>query len=140
MSNLNINNRQVNGVTIVDLEGRIALGESNTALHQSLKQLVAEGKKQVVLNLAKVSGIDSSGLGSIVAGYSTLQAAGGSLKLVNLSDRVADLMTITKLYTVFDIYDNESDAVNSFGSREEAVTEQFGSSDSTDARSNSSLL
>ena len=138
MSSLTINNRQVNGVVIVDLDGRIALGESNTQLHQALKQLVAEGKKQVVLNLAKVSGIDSSGLGSIVAGYSTLQAAGGSLKLVNLSDRVADLMTITKLYTVFDIYDNESDAVTSFGSRDEAITEQLDSSDA--AKANSSLL
>ncbi len=97
MSNLSINNRQVDGVTIVDLEGKIALGESNTALHQSLKQLVADGKKQVVLNLANVTGIDSSGLGSIVAGYSTLQSADGALKLANLSDRIADIMTITKL-------------------------------------------
>jgi anti-sigma B factor antagonist len=138
MSSLTINNRQANGVVIVDLDGRIALGESNTQLHQALKQLVAEGKKNVVLNLAKVSGIDSSGLGSIVAGYSTLQAAGGSLKLVNLSDRVADLMTITKLYTVFDIYDNESDAVNSFNLSDEAITEQLDSSDA--AKANSSLL
>jgi anti-sigma B factor antagonist len=115
MSNLNINNRQVGGVTIVDLEGKIALGDSNTQLHQSLKQLVADGKKNVILNLANVTGIDSSGLGSIVAGYSTLQSAGGSLKLMNLSDRIADIMTITKLYTVFDIYENEADAINSFG-------------------------
>lgn len=115
MSNLSINNRQVDGVTIVDLEGKIALGESNTALHQSLKQLVVDGKKQVVLNLANVTGIDSSGLGSIVAGYSTLQSADGALKLANLSDRIADIMTITKLYTVFDIYENEADAVKSFG-------------------------
>ena len=120
MSSLTINNRQANGVVIVDLEGKIALGESNTALHQSLKQLVTEGNRNVILNLAKVTGIDSSGLGSIVAGYSTLQTAGGSLKLINLSDRVADLMTITKLYTVFDIYDNESDAVKSFSSAEAA--------------------
>jgi len=138
MSSLTINNRQVNGVVIVDLDGRIALGESNTQLHQSLKQLVAEGKKHVILNLAKVSGIDSSGLGSIVAGYSTLQAAGGSLKLVNLSDRVADLMTITKLYTVFDIYDNESDAVSSFNVQDDAITDQLDSSDA--AKANSSLL
>jgi anti-sigma B factor antagonist len=114
MSNLSIANRQVDGVTVVDLDGKIALGDSNTALHQSLKQLVADGNKNVVLNLANVSGIDSSGLGSIVASYSTLKAAGGSLKLMNLSDRVADLMTITKLYTVFDIYDSEADAIRSF--------------------------
>jgi anti-sigma B factor antagonist len=118
MSSLTINNRQVNGVTVVDVQGKIALGESNTQLHQSLKQLVADGKKNVVLNMANVNGIDSSGLGSIVAGYSTLQSAGGSLKLLNLSDRIADIMTITKLYTVFDIYENETDAVNSFGTAE----------------------
>lgn len=122
MSSLTINNRQVNGVTIVDVAGKIALGDSNTQLHQSLKQLVADGKKNVVLNMADVSGIDSSGLGSIVAGYSTLQSAGGSLKLMNLSDRIADIMTITKLYTVFDIYDTESDAVNSFGTSEASAT------------------
>lgn len=114
MSNLTFQNREVGGATVVDVEGKIALGDSNTQLHQSLKQLVADGKRNVILNMAGVTGIDSSGLGSIVAGYSTLQAAGGSLKLMNLSDRVADLMTITKLYTVFDIYENESDAVNSF--------------------------
>ena len=122
MSSLTINNRQVNGVTIVDVAGKIALGDSNTQLHQSLKQLVADGKKNVVLNMADVSGIDSSGLGSIVAGYSTLQSAGGSLKLMNLSDRIADIMTITKLYTVFDIYDTETDAVNSFGTSEASAT------------------
>lgn len=122
MSSLTINNRQVDGVTIVDVSGKIALGDSNTQLHQSLKQLVADGKKNVVLNMADVTGIDSSGLGSIVAGYSTLQSAGGSLKLMSLSDRIADIMTITKLYTVFDIYDNETDAVKSFGTSEASAT------------------
>ncbi|NOT47756.1 MAG: STAS domain-containing protein [Acidobacteria bacterium] len=122
MSGLNINKRQVNGVVVVDLDGRIALGESNTELHQSLRQLVAEGKKNVLLNLSKVTAIDSSGLGSIVAGYSTLQAAGGALKLINLPERVSDLMTITKLYTVFDIFDSETAGINSFDIPDDAVT------------------
>ena len=140
MSSLTLNKRQVDGAVIVDLDGKIALGESNTELHQSLRQLVAEGKKHVVLNMQKVTGIDSSGLGSIVAGYSTLQNAGGSLKLLNLSDRVTDLMTITKLYTVFDIYDDEAAAVKSFNIPEEAVTERIDDGSSSEAKAGSSLL
>jgi anti-sigma B factor antagonist len=80
---------------------------------------VSEGKKNVVLNLAKVSTIDSSGLGEIVAGYSTLRAAGGTLKLINMPKRVTDLMTITKLYTVFDVYDTEAEGIASFESVDE---------------------
>lgn len=137
MSGLTINKRQVNGVVVVDLDGRISLGESNTELHQSLRQLVAEGKKHVLLNLSKVTAIDSSGLGSIVAGYSTLQASGGALKLINLPERVSDLMTITKLYTVFDIYDSESAGINSFDIPADAVT---GRLDAADAKAGSSLL
>lgn len=137
MSGLTINKRQVNGVVVVDLDGKISLGESNTELHKSLKQLVAEGKKHVLLNLGKVTAIDSSGLGSIVAGYSTLQAAGGALKLINLPERVSDLMTITKLYTVFDIYDSEAAGINSFDIPIDAET---GRLDAADARAGSSLL
>jgi anti-sigma B factor antagonist len=139
MSSLTINKRQVNGVVIVDLDGRIALGESNTELHQSLRQLVAEGKRNIILNLAKVTAIDSSGLGSIVAGYSTLKAAGGSLKLINLPERVSDLMTITKLYTVFDIYDDEAAGINSFDNAEEQVTGRL-NENAGEAKAGSSLL
>jgi anti-sigma B factor antagonist len=139
MSSLTINKRQVNGVVIVDLDGRIALGESNTELHQSLRQLVAEGKRNIILNLAKVTAIDSSGLGSIVAGYSTLKAAGGSLKLINLPERVSDLMTITKLYTVFDIYDDEAAGINSFDAAEEQVTGRL-NDNAGEAKAGSSLL
>jgi anti-sigma B factor antagonist len=114
MSGLNINKREVDGVLVMDLDGRVSLGETNRQLHEALREAVADGKKKVVLNLAKVSGIDSSGLGEIVAGYSTLSAAGGSLKLINLPERVTDLMTITKLYTVFDIYDSEAAGIASF--------------------------
>jgi anti-sigma B factor antagonist len=140
MSSLTINKRQVNGVVIVDLDGKISLGESNTELHESLRQLVAEGKRNVILNLAKVTAIDSSGLGSIVAGYSTLQAAGGSLKLINLPERVSDLMTITKLYTVFDIYDNEAAGINSFETSEEQVTGRLDEAATAGAKAGSSLL
>lgn len=140
MSSLTINKRQVNGVVIVDLDGKISLGESNSQLHGELRQLVAEGKRNVLLNLAKVTAIDSSGLGSIVAGYSTLQAAGGSLKLINLPERVSDLMTITKLYTVFDIYDSEAAGVNSFDKVDEPITERLDSDASAEAKAGSSLL
>lgn len=140
MSSLTINKRQVNGVVIVDLDGRISLGESNTELHQSLRHLVAEGKRNVLLNLAKVTAIDSSGLGSIVAGYSTLQAAGGSLKLINLPERVSDLMTITKLYTVFDIYGTEAEGIRSFDIAEDAVTVRLDTTETAEAKAGSSLL
>jgi anti-sigma B factor antagonist len=118
MSNLSISERQVQGVAILDLAGKVTLGESNRQLHEAIKRLAAEGKRNVILNLAKVTTIDSSGLGEIVAGYSTLSASGGSLKLISLSDRVTDVMTITKLYTVFDIYDSEADGLASFGEGE----------------------
>lgn len=114
MSEITIEERIVSGVTVIDVAGKIAIGESNRQLHDSIKRLVAEGKNQIIVNLAKVSHIDSSGLGELVSGYTTLKAAGGALKLVNVNDRVTNLMTITKLYTVFEIFENETDAVNSF--------------------------
>ena len=114
MSNLSISERQMSGVTIVDLDGKITLGETNRQLHEALRRLVAEGKQKILLNLAKVTSIDSSGLGEIVAGFSTVSASGGSLKLINLPERVVDLMTITKLYTVFDIYESEADGIQGF--------------------------
>ncbi len=115
MSGLSINKREVDGVLVMDLDGRVSLGETNRQVHEALREAVAEGKKNVVLNMAKVSAVDSSGLGELVAGYSTLSAAGGSLKLINLPERVTDIMTITKLYTVFDIYDSEAAGIASFG-------------------------
>lgn len=114
MSNLTISTRRVDDVVIVDLDGEVTLGTTNRQLHSSIHQLVKEGALQVILNLANVKRIDSSGLGEIVAGFSTLRANGGSLKLINMPERVSDLMTITKLYTVFDIYETEADGVNSF--------------------------
>ncbi|MFL6467172.1 MAG: STAS domain-containing protein [Pyrinomonadaceae bacterium] len=114
MSSLSISKRQVGDVYILDLDGKILLGETNRQLNEAIYELIAEGKNRVVLNLEKVTAIDSSGLGEIVAGFSTLVKAGGTLKLVNMPSRVTDIMTVTKLYTVFDVYDTEADAVNSF--------------------------
>jgi len=121
MSTLNITGRQMDDVNILDLDGKILLGETNRQLHEAIYELIAQGKNRVVLNLEKVLAIDSSGLGEIVASYSTLAKAGGSLKLANIPTRVTDIMTVTKLYTVFDVYDSESDAVNSFEERGSAA-------------------
>lgn len=115
MSELNISTRDVKGITVIDLEGRIALGDTSAKLHQTLRDLADGGKQQILINLAKVTGIDSSGLGTLVAGYTTVERAGGQLKLENLSERALELMTITKLFTVFEIFDTEDAAIDSFG-------------------------
>ncbi|HMJ09134.1 MAG TPA: STAS domain-containing protein [Pyrinomonadaceae bacterium] len=114
MSDLNITTRQNDGVTVLDLAGKIALGDTSSSLHQALRTLVQEGKTQVLINLQNVSSIDSSGLGSLIAGYATLEKNDGSMKLVNLSPRVTELMTITKLFTVFEVFEDEGAAVASF--------------------------
>ncbi|MGD9629513.1 MAG: STAS domain-containing protein [Pyrinomonadaceae bacterium] len=121
MSELSIQKRQSGEVTIVDLSGKIALGESNRALHDEIRELTGSGQKKILLNLANVTVIDSSGLGELVASYASVERNGGTLKLSNLSDRFIELITITKLYTVFDVFDNEADALASFGSASEAA-------------------
>ena len=121
MSDLKISTRQSGGVTIVDLSGKIALGESNRALHDAIKGLIDGGQKDILLNLANVTVIDSSGLGELVASYASAERNGGAMKLTNLSDRFIELIHITKLYTVFDVFDNEADALASFGSASEAA-------------------
>ena len=110
---------------IIDLAGRIALGETNLQLHEVVRQLVQEGKKHVLLNLEQVSAIDSSGLGELVAGYASLERSGGTLKLVNLPPRVTEVMTITKLVTVFEVFENENEAVASFDRASEKKTERL---------------
>ena len=115
MSDLSINARETGEVSVLDLSGDIALGDTSASLRDELKALVADGKKRIVLNLADVRRIDSSGLGTLVAGFTTVERDGGTLKLANLSDRVIELITITKLHTVFDVYDSTEEAVNSFG-------------------------
>ena len=106
--------RQVDGVTIVDLSGRITLGEGNVILQNTVRDLVDKGNKKILLNLGNVNYIDSSGIGALVRTHTTIRSQGGELKLVNLSKRVHDLLQITKLYTVFDIRNDEAVAVQSF--------------------------
>lgn len=114
MTNLKTTERQNDSITILDLEGDIRLGDGAANLRQAIRVLVEKGERKVVLNMAGVSHIDSSGLGELVSGYTTLHKAGGELKLLNLSDGVHELMTMTKLLTVFDVFDSESEALESF--------------------------
>ena len=123
MKSLTIRERQVRGVVIVDLEGSITLGDTNRKLHDAMQQIVTENKQDVILNLTDVKRIDSSGLGEIVAGFTTLKSIGGMLKLVNLPEYVADLMMMTKLLTVFEVFDDEREAIDSFG-ESERITEE----------------
>jgi len=106
--------REVGGVTLVDLSGKITLGEGGLTLREEVHKLLAEGKKKIVLNLADVNYIDSSGLGELVSAYTAVKNAGGELKLLNLTSKVRDLLVITKLVTVFDVKDDEAAAVSSF--------------------------
>lgn len=107
-------NRQINGVTVVDMSGRITLGEGSVVLRDSIRDLVAKGQKKILLNLGDVTYIDSSGIGELVSAFTTVRNQGGELKLLNLTKKVHDLLQITKLYTVFDIKDDERAAVGSF--------------------------
>jgi len=114
MSGLSIRNRRVGGVTIMDLTGKIVIGDSNRALHAALREAAESDRRDVIVNLGSVSAIDSSGLGELVSGFASLGKSGGSMKLLNLPDRINELMTITKLHTVFEIFDDEDDAVESY--------------------------
>jgi anti-sigma B factor antagonist len=111
---LKLSKRIVKGVTIVDCNGRIVFGEESALLRDTLKKLITENS-QIVLNLAGVSYIDSGGLGTLVALYTTAHNAGGAVKLANLTQRVGDLLQVTKLLTVFEVYDSEDKAIQSFG-------------------------
>ncbi len=106
--------RDHGGVTVVDLSGRITLGEASATLRQTLLDLLSKGQKKIVVNLGDVHYIDSSGIGELVSSYTTVKNQGGELKLLNLTKKVKDLLQITKLYTVFDIHNDETVAVNSF--------------------------
>lgn len=111
---LKADNRQVDGVAVVDLSGRIVLGEATTTLREVLQNLASQGQKKILLNLAEVSYIDSSGLGALVSGYTTITGQAGQLKLLNLTAKVKDLLQITKLLTVFEVFTDEASAVRSF--------------------------
>jgi len=109
-----LNTRQVGDVSVIDVTGRITLGEGSSALRDALRELLGNNQKKILLNLGDVSYIDSSGIGELVSGFTSVTNAGGQLKLLNLSKRVKDLLQITKLYTVFDVHDDEAHAVRSF--------------------------
>ncbi len=111
---IQIKSRQEGDVTIVDVAGRITLGEGASTLRETIRGLVAKGQKKILLNLGEVSYIDSSGIGELVSAFTTVTNNGGTLKLLGLTKRVKDLLQITKLYTVFDIYDSEKSALGSF--------------------------
>jgi len=106
--------RQVDGITILDLSGRITLGEGSITLRDSVHEVLAKGSKKILLNLGDTSYIDSSGIGELVSAFTSVKNAGGELKLLNLTKKVHDLLQITKLYTVFDIWDNEASAIGAF--------------------------
>src|SRR3954471_9787500 len=106
--------RKADDVTVVDVSGRITLGEGASVLRDELRSLSAKGDKKILLNLGDVTYIDSSGIGELVAAFTTVANAGGELKLLNLTKKVHDLLQITKLYTVFDVKDDEASAVKAF--------------------------
>ena len=106
--------RQLDGVTVVDLSGRITLGEGSVVLRDLVRELIGKGNKKILLNLGDVTYIDSSGIGELVSAFTTVRNQGGELKLLNLTKKVHDLLQITKLYTVFDVKDDETSAVKAF--------------------------
>jgi anti-sigma B factor antagonist len=114
MAELNINERQAGDVTVLDMSGKITIGEGSVALRTAVRRLLEEGKKRILLNLAGISYVDSSGIGELVSSYTAINKEGGQLKLLNLTQKIQDLLTITKLLTVFDVYDSEAEALNSF--------------------------
>ena len=111
---MQIDERQAGDVTILDVKGKLTLGAGDEVLKDKINSLVQQGRRKVVLNLEGVPYIDSAGLGEIVRTYTTISRQGGSLKLLNLTKRITDLLSITKLLTVFETYDSEADAVRSF--------------------------
>jgi len=114
MAELDVRERQAGDVTILDLSGEVRIGDSSVALRDSIRNLADAGKTKVLLNLAGVKYIDSSGIGELIANYTTVTRQGGQLKLLNLTDRIQNLLVITKLLTVFDSYENEAEALKSF--------------------------
>jgi len=106
--------REVGGIAIVDLSGRISLGEGSALLRKTIRELVEAGQTRILLNLGDVNYIDSSGIGELVSGFTAVRNRSGELKLLNLTKKVNDLLQLTKLFTVFDVYSDEGTAVRSF--------------------------
>jgi len=111
---LTISSREVDGVTVLDLSGRITLGEGSVQLRDAVRGLISKGTKGILLNLSDVNYIDSSGLGELVSAFTTAKNQGADVKLLGLTKKVKDVLQLTKLYTVFDIYDDEASAIASF--------------------------
>jgi len=111
---IQVTTRQVGDVSVVDVAGRITLGEGGSTLRETIRDLVSKGNKKVLLNLGEVSYIDSSGIGELVAAFTTVTNQGGVMKLLNLTKRVQGLLQITKLYTVFEVFDSATSAIHSF--------------------------
>ncbi|HBE81599.1 MAG: STAS domain-containing protein [Blastocatellia bacterium] len=114
MSDINISERQAGDVTILDLDGKVTIGEGSVALRTAIRRLLGEGKSKILLNLGSVGYIDSSGIGELVSSFTAVNKEGGTLKLLNLTQKIQDLLAITKLLTVFDVYEAEADALASF--------------------------
>src|SRR5437867_1202669 len=113
---IKMTNIEVDGVSVVTFDGRIVLGEESNSLREKLKSLLAEGKKKIVLNMVNIKYIDSSGLGTLVAAHVSAKTQGASVRLCNLGKKFHEVMQITKLLTIFDVYDTEAAAVSSFQS------------------------
>ena len=111
---LTIASREVDGVTVLDLSGRITLGEGSVQLREAIRDLISKGQKNILLNMGDVNYIDSSGLGELVSAYTTSKNQGAQLKLLSLTKKVKDVLQLTKLYTVFDIFDDEASAITSY--------------------------
>lgn len=112
---LKMTNREVDGVAVVALDGRIVLGEESNALREKMKSMINEGKKKIVLNMGNITFIDSAGLGTLVAAHHSAKSQGAALKLAHLGSKFQEVLQITKLLTVFDVYNSEAEAVASFG-------------------------
>ena len=111
---MDIKERVVESVSVLDLSGKIVLGEGDVQVKERIRDLLSDGQRKILLNLGDVSYIDSAGLGALISSYATVKREGGQLKLVNLTKRVQDLLAITKLITVFDTFDSEKEAIDSY--------------------------
>ena len=114
MADINISERQAGDVAVLDLNGKVTIGEGSVALRNAIRRLLGEGKNKILLNLGGVGYIDSSGMGELVSSFTAVNKEGGVLKLLNLTQKIQDLLAITKLLTVFDVYEDEAEALASF--------------------------
>src|SRR5918998_6142446 len=114
MAELNITERQAGDITILDMNGKVTIGEGSVALRNAIRRLLGEGKNKILMNLAGVGYVDSSGIGELVSSFTAVNKEGGTLKLLNLTQKIQDLLALTKLLTVFDVFENEGEALSSF--------------------------